>query len=68
MTLQQVKSLLALTLANRHLEKGFFPETAVNVDGKVAGLYFAADRYYNSDKPRETLKNSALNFGSLCGK
>ncbi len=28
----------------------YFSEGATHVDGKVAGLYFAADRYYNANK------------------
>ena len=34
-------------LGKRSISEGYFKEGASNVDGKVASLYFAADRYYN---------------------
>ena len=37
---------------------GFFSEGAVNVDDRVAGLYFAADRLYNIPKVKELLQDS----------
>lgn len=37
---------------------GYFKEGASNVDAKVAALYFAADRYYNSYKIREALSQN----------
>ena len=38
----------------------FFPEGASHVDGKVAGLYFAADRYYNKQKLLDILNANHL--------
>ena len=40
--------------------KGYFSEGAVNVDSKVAGLYYAADRLYNMP-----YLNSLLETGSV---
>lgn len=37
---------------------GYFKEGAANVDAKVASLYFAADRYYNSYKIREAIDDN----------
>ncbi len=37
---------------------GYFGEGAVNVDYRVAGLYFAADRLYNIDKVQDMLSDS----------
>jgi len=34
-------------LGNPHIGEGYFDETAVEVDPKVASLYYAADRKYN---------------------
>ncbi len=39
---------------------GFFPEGAVNVDRRVAGLYFAADRLYNIGKIQELLQTGSV--------
>ncbi len=36
---------------------GWFKETAVNVDAKVASLYYAADRKYNIEKVIDALNN-----------
>ena len=36
-------------LGNPYIGEGYFPETAVNVDPKVASLYYAADRRYNAN-------------------
>ncbi|NLC96657.1 MAG: thymidylate kinase [Erysipelotrichaceae bacterium] len=44
-------------LGKKHISEGLFPEGAANVDPKVAALYFAADRRYNSYKIRELLSN-----------
>ena len=35
-------------LGKKSISEGYFKEGASNVDGKVASLYYAADRYYNS--------------------
>ncbi|MBQ4558451.1 MAG: hypothetical protein IJA61_03650 [Clostridia bacterium] len=46
-------------VGNSYLGKdgnGFFPEGAVNVDRRVAGLYYSADRLYNLPKIQEMLK------------
>lgn len=37
-------------LGKSHISEGWFPEGAVNVDPKVASLYYAADRKYNISK------------------
>ena len=37
-----------------------FPEGAINVDSKVASLYYAADRLYNKNKIEEIIKKSNL--------
>lgn len=42
-------------LGKKHISEGIFLEGAANVDPKVAALYFAADRRYNSYKIRELL-------------
>lgn len=34
-------------LGKQHISEGYFPEGAANVDPKVSGCYFAADRKYN---------------------
>ena len=34
-------------LGKKSISEGYFKEGASNVDGKVASLYYAADRYYN---------------------
>lgn len=38
----------------------YFEEGASHVDGRVAGLYFAADRYYNKQKLLDILKTDHL--------
>lgn len=45
-------------LGKDYICEGFFPEGASNVSGKVASLYYAADRLYNID-----IINSKLNDG-----
>ena len=37
-------------MGKSYIGDSFFPETSVNVDPKVACLYYAADRKYNIDK------------------
>ena len=44
-------------LGKKHIGKSFFEEGAVNVDPKVASLYYAADRKYNIDKITFLLEN-----------
>ena len=44
-------------LGKEYLENSYFEEGAVNVDPKVASLYYAADRKYNIDKIIFLLKN-----------
>ena len=39
------------------LSKGWFPETAPNVNPKVSSLYYAADRLYNIDYVNEKVKS-----------
>lgn len=43
-------------LGKEEICEGFFPEKATNVDGKVASLYYAADRLYNAGLITEKLK------------
>ena len=43
-------------LGKSYICEGWFPEGAVNVDPKVAALYYAADRLYNIDKINELLE------------
>lgn len=38
--------------------KGFFSEGAINVDPKVAGLYYSADRFYNVNELKQMQKCS----------
>ncbi|NLL01433.1 MAG: thymidylate kinase [Mollicutes bacterium] len=45
-------------LGKQHICDGYFPEGAASVDPKVASLYFAADRRYNSNKIKEFLANN----------
>ena len=50
-------------VGNSYLGKdgnGFFPEGAVNVDRKVAGLYYAADRLYNLPKIQKMLDSGSV--------
>ena len=44
-------------LGKEYIEKSYFEEGAVNVDPKVASLYYAADRKYNIDKIIFLLEN-----------
>lgn len=45
-------------LGKPHIMEGWFKEGAVNVDPKVASLYFAADRLYNVNKIYNLLNNN----------
>lgn len=47
-------------LGKSYISEGWFPETAPNVDPKVASLYYAADRRYNKKKI-EKLLNKGIN-------
>ncbi|MBR1717912.1 MAG: thymidylate kinase [Bacilli bacterium] len=47
-------------LGKESIGKCVFPEGAVNVDAKVASLYYAADRLYNKPLIEENLKNNNL--------
>ncbi len=47
-------------LGKSSIGEGVFPEGANNVSGKVASLYYAADRLYNIDKIKEYLKGDYL--------
>ena len=40
-----------------NLSKGWFPESAPNVDGKVASLYYAADRLYNNNYVQDKISS-----------
>ena len=40
--------------------KGFFSEGATNVDPKVAGLYYSADRLYNAPKVAKMLETGSV--------
>jgi len=42
-------------LGKKYISEGLFEEGAANVDPKVAALYYAADRRYNSYKIKELL-------------
>ena len=64
-------------LGKEHICDGWFPEGAPSVDGKVASLYYAADRLYNIDKINEALNDGATvildrytysNMGHQAGK
>lgn len=44
-------------LGKPHIGEGYFPEGATNVDPKVAALYYAADRRYNSPIIEDLLSN-----------
>lgn len=48
-------------LGKDNIFAGYFPEGAVNVDPKVAALYYAADRRYNSPIIKKKL-NSGVNI------
>ena len=43
-------------LGKSYICDGYFPEGAPNVDGKVASLYYAADRLYNINKIKKSLE------------
>lgn len=43
-------------LGKSNISEGLFQEGAINVDPKVASLYYAADRKYNLPKIKETLE------------
>ncbi|MDD4036579.1 MAG: deoxynucleoside kinase [Bacilli bacterium] len=47
-------------LGKAYISEGWFEEGAVNVDPKVAALYFAADRRYNLPKINELLANNDI--------
>ena len=47
-------------LGKSYICEGWFPEGSPNVSGKVASLYYAADRLYNVD-----IINKALNEGKI---
>jgi len=44
-------------LGKNHISNGYFNEGAVNVDPKVASLYYAADRLYNIKEIKSLLDN-----------
>ena len=44
-------------LGKDYICEGWFPEKATNVDPKVASLYYAADRVYNTPKILEDIEN-----------
>lgn len=47
-------------LGKKSIGECVFPEGAINVDAKVASLYYAADRLYNKSKIEETLNTSNI--------
>ena len=47
-------------LGKSYICDGWFPEGAPNVSGKVASLYYAADRLYNVDKIKKSLYDGKL--------
>ena len=47
-------------LGKSYICDGWFPEGAPNVSGKVASLYYAADRLYNVDKIKKSLSDGKL--------
>lgn len=47
-------------LGKEHIGKSYFAEGAINVSPKVAGLYYAADRYYNLEKLEKALEAGTL--------
>ena len=64
-------------LGKESISKGWFPEGANNVPGKVASLYYAADRLYNIDIINHYLDNDYIvildryvtsNMGHQAGK
>lgn len=52
------KIIAGAYLGKENYGESYFKEGAVNVDPKVAGLYFAADRYYNKARLEELLSKS----------
>lgn len=44
----------------KNIGHSFFPEESANVDPKVMGLYYAADRLYNISKIKEALKTKSV--------
>ena len=47
-------------LGKNYICEGWFPEGAPNVEGKVASLYYAADRLYNIKIIKEELKKGKI--------
>lgn len=47
-------------LGKSYICEGWFPEGAPNVSGKVASLYYAADRLYNVDIIKKSLKEGKV--------
>ena len=47
-------------LGKSYICDGYFPEGAPNVSGKVASLYYAADRLYNVNMIKDALKNDKV--------
>ena len=47
-------------LGKSYISEGWFPEGAPNVSGKVASLYYAADRLYNVDIIKEALSEGKI--------
>lgn len=47
-------------LGKEEICKSFFTEGAVNVDPKIASLYYAADRYYNKNIVENYLNNDYI--------
>jgi len=49
-------------LGKKHIGECLFPEGAVNVDPKVASLYYAADRLYNMNEINSLLEENEIVF------
>lgn len=47
-------------LGKSYICDGWFPEGAPNVSGKVASLYYAADRLYNVERIKKALKENKI--------
>ena len=47
-------------LGKKHISECLFEEGAINVNPKVASLYYAADRLYNINKIKEYLNNNYI--------
>ena len=47
-------------LGKEYICEGYFPEGAPNVSGKVASLYYAADRLYNVDIINNAIKENKI--------